>query len=73
MTHPSPKLALVPDGPPSCEGPGVLLRRHFFERDQLAERLRTLDAEIASAGRLLAKERGVAFIRVEHLRQEFGG
>lgn len=32
----------------------------------------TLRRHLAEQGRLLAKERGVAFIREERLRQEFG-
>jgi hypothetical protein len=37
--------------------------------EQEVARLRN---ELAAQGRLLAKERGVAFLRIEHLRQEFG-
>ena len=31
-----------------------------------------LRASIAEHGRVIAKERGLAFIRFEHLKQEFG-
>lgn len=38
--------------------------------EQVASRLKAMAAQ---QGRLLAAERGVAFIREERLRQEFGG
>jgi hypothetical protein len=34
--------------------------------------LRVMDALIAEQGRELARKRGVAFLRVEQLKQEFG-
>jgi hypothetical protein len=54
------------------ETPEDVLPRLLRERDQAAAALSAIDAEIKDAGRELASRRGVAFIRVEQLRQEFG-
>lgn len=49
------------------------LRRCFADRAEVAAVLQDIDDAIAILGRRIATKRGVAFIRVEQLRQEFGG
>lgn len=52
--------------------PEQLLRlafRELIEAESIVARLQTI---VADQGRALAKERGAAFIRPEHLRREFG-
>jgi hypothetical protein len=51
---------------------GQELRRLFVGRQRAAKELHDIDDRINELGRYLAKERGVAFIRVEQLRLEFG-
>lgn len=47
-----------------------LLREALLERDQAARTVAKLDAAIAEQLRTLAKERGLAFIRIESARRE---
>lgn len=54
------------------ESPQDALSRLLEEKAALEKALRAVDALIAEQGRDLAKIRGVAFIRFEQLRQEFG-
>ena len=63
-------LRVVPK-PPMCTDPKSLLRQivpELIAAEALVARLRNMMAE---QGRELAKDRGVAFIRPEQLRQEF--
>lgn len=63
-------LRVVP--PPLTSGPADLLGQvvpELIAAEALVARLRNI---MADQGRLLAKDRGVAFIRPEHLRREFG-
>lgn len=48
------------------------LRSLFVDRKKYAGQLKGVEALISLAGRALAEQRGVAFIRFEHLQQEFG-
>lgn len=64
------KLALVPPTAPSCED---ILREAFAGREEAARTLRQFDTLIAAELRVLAKERGVAFVRVETARRELLG
>jgi hypothetical protein len=69
----TPKLKLV-ESPESPEAQfEEVLRELFTTRETIHRRLKRVDMAIAANGRLLAKERGVAFIRFESLQQEFGG
>jgi hypothetical protein len=58
--------------PRLVEAPEDVLPGLLEERASLSQALRAVDQQIAEQGRLLAKRRGVAFIRVERLKQEFG-
>ena len=66
MTRP---LHLVAPAPPS---PADLLRELVPSLQQSERTSARLKQMIAEQGRKLARERGVAFIRVEHLLSEFG-
>lgn len=64
-----PKLHIVSEDEPSAED---LLRQHFATRREVHNQLKDIDGAITALGRIVAKERGVAFIRFEHLQREFG-
>lgn len=55
------------------ESTEAMLRRELQYREELRRDLGGLDASIADLLRQLARERGVAFIRVETARQELLG
>lgn len=69
MTAPN-RLKLVPNEP--VETQEFILRTQFAAREEVVAKLKFVDEVIACGGRRLAKERGVAFIRFEHLKREFG-
>lgn len=52
--------------------PEGMLAAYVPELIEAERRVRYMRQQVADQGRLLAKERGVAFIREEKLRQEFG-
>ena len=62
------QLQLVPPSPTTED----LLREIVPDLAQAEEHVRRLRAHLAEQGRALAKSRGVAFIREEQLRREFG-
>lgn len=70
---PRAKLKLVQ--PDSCPEDMLIetLRDLFTHRDIAADFVAQYDAKIAEGLRLLAKSRGVAFIRVETARREVMG
>ncbi len=74
-TQPQHKFKLVgaDEYPASAKLVGHELERLFVGRQRAAAELRRLDDRIKELGRYLAKDRGVTFIRVEQLQQEFGG
>lgn len=65
-----PKFRVVGEDEPS---PSELLAGIVPELVKAEREVARLRNELALAGRLLAKQRRVAFIREEHLRREFGG
>jgi hypothetical protein len=68
VTRGRANLALVPHEPRSPEEFLGELVPSLIEADAVVVNLRRL---IAEQGRLLARQRGVAFIRPEQLRREF--
>lgn len=58
---------------PAPASPEAMLRDAIRGRDEAMATVREFDRIIGEQGRRLAKKRGLAFIRVERLKQEFGG
>jgi hypothetical protein len=70
---PKPNLTVVPAIRRAEPAPPELILRHAIPALREAEALvRTLRQRVSEQGRLLAKKRGVGFIREEQLKQEFG-
>jgi hypothetical protein len=71
MSRGRAKLKVVPEEPVPV-GPDELLAIYVPALIEAEREVKRLRQSVSENGRLLARDRGVAFIREERLRQEFG-